>query len=124
MIDTVLMHHLLKAVPMHTALILVGDVHQLPSVGAGNVLGDIITSERFAVVSLTEIFRQAEASRIIVNAHRINLGKIPDLSLVAGKTDFYFREREDPEEAMAMAIRNDKTQKRYTRPCGRLRQYR
>ena len=104
MIDTVLMHHLLKAVPMHTALILVGDVHQLPSVGAGNVLGDIIASERFAVVSLTEIFRQAEASRIIVNAHRINRGKIPDLSPAAGKTDFYFREREDPEEALAFVI--------------------
>ena len=104
MIDTVLMHHLLKAVPMHTALILVGDVHQLPSVGAGNVLGDIISSEHFAVVSLTEIFRQAEASRIIVNAHRINRGIIPDLSPAAGKTDFYFREREDPEEALAFVI--------------------
>ena len=104
MIDTVLMHHLLKAVPMHTAIILVGDVHQLPSVGAGNVLGDIIASERFAVVSLTEIFRQAEASRIIVNAHRINRGKMPDFSLTAGKTDFYFREREDPEEALAFVI--------------------
>ena len=104
MIDTVLMHHLLKAVSMHTTLVLVGDVHQLPSVGAGNVLGEIIASERFAVVSLTEIFRQAEASRIVVNAHRINRGKMPDLSPTAGKTEFYFREREDPEEALAFIV--------------------
>ncbi len=104
MIDTVLMVHLLKAVALHTTLILVGDVHQLPSVGAGNVLGDIISSGRFAVVRLKEIFRQAAASRIIVNAHRINQGKMPDLSSTAGKTDFYFREREDAEDALAFVV--------------------
>jgi exodeoxyribonuclease V alpha subunit len=104
MIDTVLMVHLLKAVAAYTTLILVGDVHQLPSVGAGNVLGDIISSGRFAVVGLKEIFRQASASRIIVNAHRINEGKMPDLSSTIGKTDFYFREREDAEDALAFVV--------------------
>ncbi|MEZ4526631.1 MAG: AAA family ATPase [Desulfobacterales bacterium] len=77
MIDTVLMHHLLKAVPNGAALILVGDVNQLPSVGAGNVLNDIISSRAVPVVALNEIFRQARESRIIVNAHRINQGHMP-----------------------------------------------
>jgi len=104
MIDTVLMAHLLKAVALDTTLILVGDVHQLPSVGAGNVLGDIIASGRFAMVRLKEIFRQASASRIVVNAHRINQGKMPDLSSPTGKTDFYFREREDAEDALTFVV--------------------
>jgi exodeoxyribonuclease V alpha subunit len=68
------------------------------------VLGDIISSGRFAVVGLKEIFRQASASRIIVNAHRINEGKMPDLSSTIGKTDFYFREREDAEDALAFVV--------------------
>jgi exodeoxyribonuclease V alpha subunit len=105
MIDIILMYHLLKAVPMHTTLILVGDVHQLPSVGVGNVLGDIITAKCFAVAHLKEIFRQAATSRIIVNAHRINQGKIPHLSPTGGKTDFYFRKREDPEDALAFVVK-------------------
>ena len=74
MIDTILMHHLLKAVPPFATVILVGDVNQLPSVGAGNVLNDMITSKAVPVVELNEIFRQAKASRIIVNAHKINNG--------------------------------------------------
>ncbi|MCK9365337.1 MAG: AAA family ATPase [Syntrophales bacterium] len=74
MIDIILMHHLLKAVPVNATLILVGDVNQLPSVGPGNVLKDIIESGAITVVELNEIFRQAKESSIIVNAHRINQG--------------------------------------------------
>ncbi len=100
MIDTVLMHHLLKAVPLTAAFILVGDVNQLPSVGAGNVLGDVIESGAVPVVRLTQIFRQASQSQIIVNAHKINEGVLP-LTDGAGADetgqDFFFIEREEPE---------------------------
>ena len=89
MIDVILMYNLLKAVPDSMTLILVGDVDQLPSVGAGNVLRDIIESECFPVVRLTRIFRQAQRSRIIMNAHRINEGRMPDLSN-GRDTDFFF----------------------------------
>ncbi|MCR5825938.1 MAG: ATP-dependent RecD-like DNA helicase [Oscillospiraceae bacterium] len=99
MIDLLLMYHLLKAVPPHMALVLVGDVDQLPSVGAGNVLRDLIASDCFPVVRLTRIFRQAQASRIITNAHRINEGKLPDLSNGRG-TDFFFMERSEPEQVV------------------------
>ena len=77
MIDVPLMNALLKAVPDHAALILVGDVDQLPSVGPGQVLADIIGSSAVPVVRLTEVFRQAAESRIIINAHRINQGLMP-----------------------------------------------
>ena len=77
MVDTLLMYHLLKAIPSHAHLILVGDVDQLPSVGPGNVLKDIIKSGRFTVVRLTEIFRQAQESMIVVNAHKVNQGQFP-----------------------------------------------
>jgi exodeoxyribonuclease V alpha subunit len=100
MIDTYLMYHLLKAVPIQTTIILVGDVNQLPSVGPGHVLGDMIESRQIPVVSLTEIFRQAKKSRIITNAHRINQGEFPIVDLPEGpgeKTDFYFIEQEEPE---------------------------
>ena len=80
MIDIMLMYNLLKAVPDTMKLILVGDIDQLPSVGPGNVLRDIIDSNCFPVVSLTRIFRQAQTSRIVMNAHRINEGKLPDIS--------------------------------------------
>ena len=89
MIDVVLMYSLLKAVPDSMRLILVGDVDQLPSVGAGNVLRDVIDSGAFPVVRLTRIFRQAASSRIITNAHRINHGEFPVLSNNRG-TDFFF----------------------------------
>ena len=93
MIDIMLMYNLLKAVPDTMTLILVGDIDQLPSVGAGNVLRDMIDSECFPVVRLTRIFRQAQTSRIITNAHRINSGKMPDIS--NGKnTDFFFIDME------------------------------
>ena len=74
MVDVLLMHALLKAVPPGAGLLLVGDVDQLPSVGPGQVLADIIQSGRIPVARLTEVFRQAAESRIIVNAHRINQG--------------------------------------------------
>jgi len=101
MIDTLLMHHLLKAIPPAATFILVGDVNQLPSVGAGNVLKDIMDSGIAPVVQLNEIFRQAKESSIIVNAHKINEGIIPNLQSQPDKTDdFYFIEQEDPEKAL------------------------
>ena len=103
MIDTFLMYHLLKGIPESATLILVGDVNQLPSVGAGNVLKDIIESGMIPVASLMKIFRQAEGSRIIVNAHRINAGEFPDIRTPKDfdlKTDFYFIDREDPEKVL------------------------
>ncbi len=104
MIDIVMMNSLLKAIPANMRLILVGDIDQLPSVGAGNVLRDIIDSGRFPVIRLTRIFRQALTSRIIRNAHRINAGQMPDIS--NGKeTDFFFLQREEPEEAVAEIVK-------------------
>ena len=103
MIDIVLMNALLRAIPPHMRLVLVGDIDQLPSVGAGNVLRDLMDSGVCKVVRLTKIFRQAQSSRIIMNAHRINEGLMPDLS--NGKTtDFFFTEKEDPEEAVAEIV--------------------
>ncbi len=103
MIDTLLMHHLLKAVPLSATLILVGDVNQLPSVGPGSVLKDIIESHAVATVRLNDIFRQAEQSRIIVNAHRINGGKMPVVDN-ARDGDFFFVQREAPEDALSTII--------------------
>ena len=105
MVDILLMHHLLKAVPPRATFILVGDVNQLPSVGAGNVLRDIIESRAVPVVELTEIFRQARESSIIVNAHRINQGRMPNLQSSPERLDdFYFIEQEDPEEVLELII--------------------
>ncbi len=103
MIDIVLMNSLLKAMPVNMRLILIGDIDQLPSVGAGNVLRDIIDSGCVPVVRLQRIFRQAKESRIIMNAHRMNQGKMPDLSNGAN-TDFFFLERPEPEDAVAEII--------------------
>jgi exodeoxyribonuclease V alpha subunit len=101
MVDTVLMHHLLKAVPRESTLILVGDVDQLPSVGAGNVLKDIIDSGCVPCIKLNEIFRQSRESLIIVNAHKINSGEIPVTQAdQEGHQDFYFIQQEDPEEVL------------------------
>ena len=107
MIDTILMHHLLKAVPAFAMLILVGDVNQLPSVGAGNVLNDIIASESVPVVTLNQIFRQAQASRIITNAHKINSGHLPVIEHADSfdpENDFYFIEQEDPERVLEIIL--------------------
>lgn len=104
MIDTLLMYHLLKAIPEKSTFILVGDVNQLPSVGAGNVLKDIIASGAVPVVELNEIFRQAKESRIIVNAHKINKGILPSLKPSGPKDDFYFIEQEDPEAVLKIIL--------------------
>lgn len=104
MIDVPLMHALLKAVPDHAGLLLVGDVDQLPSVGPGQVLADVIASGAVPVARLTEVFRQASESRIVVNAHRINRGEVP---LAAGPdedTDFHLIETEDPDAALACLV--------------------
>jgi exodeoxyribonuclease V alpha subunit len=106
MMDIVIANHLLKAVPSHAVLILVGDSDQLPSVGPGNVLSDIIQSGRFSVIRLTEIFRQASQSRIITNAHLIRQGAFPDLRAESGsRQDFYFIGREDPQEVLDTIVR-------------------
>jgi exodeoxyribonuclease V alpha subunit len=89
MVDVLLMRSLLKALPDRAALLIVGDVDQLPSVGPGQVLADVIASGAVPVVRLTEIFRQAASSRVIVNAHRINKGQMPELEAVPG-SDFFF----------------------------------
>lgn len=96
MVDVLLMRSLLCALPDSAALLIVGDVDQLPSVGPGQVLADIIGSGAVPVVRLTEVFRQAAQSRIITNAHRINEGRMPELSAEEG-SDFYFVEAADPE---------------------------
>ena len=98
MVDILLMNQLLKAVPSHAAVLLVGDVDQLPSVGPGAVLQDIIESGRVPTVRLTEIFRQAASSSIVVNAHRINAGQPIETPEGAGLQDFYFIPAESPEE--------------------------
>jgi exodeoxyribonuclease V alpha subunit len=102
MLDILLMNSLLKAIPPIATLLLVGDVDQLPSVGPGNVLRDIIASGRVETVKLTEVFRQAQESLIIVNAHRINQGEFPVAAPQDKKADFYFIEREDPDQALAL----------------------
>jgi exodeoxyribonuclease V alpha subunit len=104
MVDVVLMSQLLRAIPDNAAVLLVGDVDQLPSVGPGSVLADIITSERIPTVRLTEIFRQAATSQIIVNAHRINQGQMP-LMREDGASDFYVISADSPEEIQAKLLR-------------------
>jgi len=97
MVDVPLMSHLLRAVPAQGSLLLVGDVDQLPSVGPGLVLRNLIESGVVPVARLTEVFRQAAGSRIITNAHRINQGLLPELPARDPDRDFYFVEREEPE---------------------------
>ncbi|MEW5736578.1 MAG: ATP-dependent RecD-like DNA helicase [Thermodesulfobacteriota bacterium] len=107
MVDTFLMHHLVRAVPMNAVLVLVGDVFQLPPVGPGNTLKDIIASGRAPVFVLTEIFRQAKESLIVRNAHRVNEGE----SILTQKelhnprdSDFFFQETDDPEAMVALTL--------------------
>lgn len=104
MIDILLMNNLMKAVPVTMRLVLVGDIDQLPSVGAGNVLRDIIDSQKIPVVRLTRIFRQAQKSRIVMSAHAINQGRFPDTSN-GRDTDFFFMKEEDPERVAATVVR-------------------
>src|SRR5437764_4812972 len=113
-VDVPLMRALLRSLPDQAALLLVGDVDQLPSVGPGQVLADIISSGAVPVVRLTEVFRQAAESRIIVNAHRINQGLMPDLTS-AESGDFYFVDAADPEEGVRklLTIVQDRIPKRF-----------
>ena len=104
-----LMQALMKAVPDKAALLIVGDIDQLPSVGPGQVLADVISSGAVPVVRLTEVFRQAAQSRIITSAHRINQGSIPDLSPPGTESDFYFVQADDPETAVPRIIELVKT---------------
>jgi exodeoxyribonuclease V alpha subunit len=104
MVDVSLMQSLLKAVPDRAALLIVGDIDQLPSVGPGQVLADIIGSGAVPTVRLTEVFRQAAQSRIITNAHQINQGRMPDLGKPDGETDFYFVPAADPEQAVSRIV--------------------
>ena len=104
MIDILLMNNLLKAVPVGMRLVFVGDIDQLPSVGAGNVLRDVIDSQRIPVVRLVRIFRQAQKSRIVMNAHSINQGRFPDTSN-GRDTDFFFMREDDPERAAETIVR-------------------
>jgi len=105
MIDTSLMYYLLKPIPLSAAIILVGDVNQLPSVGPGNILGDIISSGIVPVLELDEIFRQAKESQIIINAHKINSGILPTLEPTGKKQeDFYFIEQENPEDVLKIIL--------------------
>jgi exodeoxyribonuclease V alpha subunit len=104
MVDVLLMQALISAVPVRSALLIVGDIDQLPSVGPGQVLADIIASGAVPVVRLTEVFRQAAESRIITSAHRINKGSLPDLSSPGTESDFYFVRADDPEIAVARII--------------------
>jgi exodeoxyribonuclease V alpha subunit len=114
MVDVPLMRALLRALPDRAALLLVGDVDQLPSVGPGQVLADIIASGAVPVMRLTEVFRQAAESRIIVNAHRINQGLMPDLAR-AESGDFYFVNAADPEEGVrkVLAVVRERIPKRF-----------
>jgi exodeoxyribonuclease V alpha subunit len=104
MVDVMLMQALMKAVPETAAILIVGDIDQLPSVGPGQVLADIISSGAVPVVRLTEVFRQAAQSRIIITAHLINQGSIPDLNPPGTESDFYFVQADDVETAVPRII--------------------
>ncbi|MEM1282906.1 MAG: ATP-dependent RecD-like DNA helicase [Chlamydiota bacterium] len=103
MIDTLLMYSLLKAIPSHARVIFVGDIHQLPSVGPGNVLKDIIASKCIPVTLLNEIFRQAAGSQIITNSHSINQGKFPDIRN-SRNSDFFFIEANEKEDVLDQIV--------------------
>jgi len=103
-VDTLLMHHLLQALPPRCALLLVGDADQLPSVGAGQVLRDIIASGAAAVVQLSDAFRQAQESDIVAAAHRILQGLLPEERRSRGQGEFLFIEEEDPVRAVRTVV--------------------
>ena len=105
MVDVLLMYALLRALPKSSALVMVGDVDQLPSVGPGNALRDLIDSDVVPVVRLTEVFRQAATSKIIASAHLIRQGKMPELRSAESGSDFYFIERDTPEEIAATLVK-------------------
>lgn len=117
MIDILLFYNLMKAIPSNMRLIFVGDIDQLPSVGAGNVLRDIIDSQQIPVVRLTRIFRQAQSSRIVMNAHAINAGQFPNIKNGLD-TDFFFINQEDADEMVKLIIGlvRDRLPKKYGYP--------
>lgn len=117
MIDILLFYNLMKAIPSNMRLILVGDIDQLPSVGAGNVLRDIIDSQQIPVVRLTRIFRQAQSSRIVMNAHAINAGQFPNIKNGLD-TDFFFIGQEDADDIVKLIIGlvRDRLPKKYGYP--------
>ena len=104
MVDVSLLQKLLEALPQHAHLLIVGDVDQLPSVGPGSALADIIRSQLVPTVRLSEIFRQAASSQIVTNAHRINTGQMPYLRQPGEHSDFFFIEREDPESIQSTIL--------------------
>lgn len=121
MIDIILMNNLTKALPTTMRLVLVGDIDQLPSVGAGNVLRDIIDSGVIPVVRLTRIFRQAQSSRIVMSAHAINRGCFPDISN-GQHTDFFFMKQEEPEKVVEtiVSLVRDRLPKAYRQPTANI----
>lgn len=121
MIDIILMNNLTKALPTTMRLVLVGDIDQLPSVGAGNVLRDIIDSGVIPVVRLTRIFRQAQSSRIVMSAHAINRGCFPDISN-GQHTDFFFMKQEEPEKVAEtiVSLVRDRLPKAYLQPTANI----
>lgn len=121
MIDIILMNNLMKAIPLGMRLVFVGDIDQLPSVGAGNVLRDIIDSQKIPVIRLTHIFRQAQSSRIVMSAHAINRGVFPDLS--NGKdTDFFFIKNDDAEQVATNIVQlvKNRLPKAYNMPTNKI----
>ena len=119
--DIILMNNLTKALPTTMRLVLVGDIDQLPSVGAGNVLRDIIDSGVIPVVRLTRIFRQAQSSRIVMSAHAINRGCFPDISN-GQHTDFFFMKQEEPEKVAEtiVSLVRDRLPKAYRQPTANI----
>jgi len=109
MVDVTLMANLLRALPTKASLLLVGDIDQLPSVGPGMVLRQVIESKVVPVVRLTEVFRQAAHSRIITNAHRINEGQMPEIPTKGRESDFFFIDRDEPEQIAATLVEMVKT---------------
>lgn len=121
MIDIILMNNLMKAIPLGMRLVFVGDIDQLPSVGAGNVLRDIIDSQKIPIIRLTRIFRQAQSSRIVMSAHAINRGTFPDLS--NGKdTDFFFIKNDDAEQVATSIVElvKNRLPKAYSMPTNKI----
>ena len=105
MLDIVLCHHLLQAVPRHASVLFVGDANQLPSVGPGKFLGDVLESGVVHSVRLERIFRQGERSGIVEAAHRVNQGRLPFFGSSDSLRDFYFVEAEQPEAAANAVVR-------------------
>jgi exodeoxyribonuclease V alpha subunit len=106
MVDVLLAHHLLQAIPLTATLLLVGDADQLPSVGPGTVLRDLLAVPGIPAIRLTTIFRQAARSRIVSNAHRVNRGEFPDLAVTdaGGTQDFFFLPEDDPEKLQQLVV--------------------